>query len=96
VDVRQVRIEIEIDEVLLYGFPAVDPDAVAASLQSELARLADEGGLNGGPAADVADAARDGGSFTLTSGRREQLIGTRVARATFRAVLDAVERRSRR
>jgi hypothetical protein len=84
--VRPRRIEVAIEEVVLHGLPRFDTDAFAA----ELTRLLGEQGLGpGAPAADVEVARVDAGTVRL--GRK---LGPGLARAAFRATIDAAQGRS--
>jgi hypothetical protein len=41
----KTNIELEIDELVLHGLPAGQPERIAAAIEAELLRLLEEGGL---------------------------------------------------
>lgn len=82
---RAGRIEVEIQEVVVHGLPGLDRDA----FEAELTRLLGEQGLGPVPAADVEVARVDAGAVRLGAE-----FGAGLARAAFRATIDAAQGRS--
>jgi len=78
-----VNLELEIEELVLDGFPAADKDRIARAVHVELERLFAERGvppsLEGG--GDVATI--DGGSFEAAPNARPEAIGVQVARGLY-------------
>jgi hypothetical protein len=83
--VRPRRIEVEIEELVLHGLPRLDRDA----FEAELTRLLDEQGFDPVPAADVEVARVEAGTVRLGPEFEPGL-----ARAAFRATIDAAQGRS--
>jgi hypothetical protein len=80
-------IVIEIDELVLHGFPAADRHRIADAVQAELTRIVGERGLSGAWA-DGAAVRLDGGSFQAADGR-PGTVGAGVAEAVYRTVAGA-------
>lgn len=74
---------IEIEELVLHGFPAGQRYAIAEAVARELARLVDEQGVPSGLAAALDAPAVDGGAFRLVAGARPQQVGAQVAQAVY-------------
>ncbi|GAA1407959.1 hypothetical protein GCM10009639_57330 [Kitasatospora putterlickiae] len=74
------RIEVEIGELVLDGFPRIDHDRVAAAFRTELARLVDARGV---PLAADGDRALDllSGLPPLPADTSPQRLGEALARA---------------
>ena len=78
------RVTVEVDELVLDGFPSLDGRLVGEALQGELARLLRRGDL---PAAGFEDArVIDAGSFELDADGDARGIGTRVAGGVYRSL----------
>ena len=80
------RVEILIDELVLHDFAPGDRHAIAAALETELARLI---GKQGAPA--VFSQAVDvdqlvGGAFTMTPGAPAAVVGVQVAQGIVEGV----------
>ncbi len=76
-----MRIEIDIDELVLDGFPGGDRHTIAEALQIELHRLVSEN-----PALFTERRAMnidriDGGTFEYGAGMKPQVVGQKVARS---------------
>jgi hypothetical protein len=81
-----MNIVIEIDELVLHGFPPGDRHRIGEAVQAELARIFTERGLPGAWT-DGAEAARlDGGSFDVAAGMPAASIGAGAAEAVYRTV----------
>lgn len=78
-----MNVIIEIEELVLYGFPAGQHYAIAEAVERELARLVNEQGAPTGLAAAPDASAVDGGAFRLAADARPQQIGAQVARAIY-------------
>ena len=78
-------IVIEIDELVLHGFPPGDRYRIGEAVQAELTRILGERGLPG--AWTAGEATRlDGGAFNVASGMPTLAIGTGVAEAVYQTV----------
>ena len=80
-------IVIEIDELVLHGFPPGDRYRIGEAVQAELARILGERGLPGAWTEGAATRL-DGGAFNVASGMPAAAIGTGVAEAVYRTVTD--------
>lgn len=78
-----MNLELEIEELLLDGFPGMDKDRVARALQMELERLIAEEGIPASIQAGGDIARLDGGSFQAAKGASAEQIGAHVARAVY-------------
>ena len=83
-----MKIVIEIDELVLHGFPPADRNRIGEAVQAELARIVGERSLPDAWAGGGAAARLDGGSFNV-SGPGET-VGGGIANAVMRA-LDAAQ-----
>ena len=78
-----MNLEMEIEELVLHGFPGMDKDRIARAVQMELERLITEGGV---PASlqEGGDIARlEGGSFQVAPDLSAEEVGAQVARAIY-------------
>lgn len=78
-----MNLEMEIEDLVLHGFPGMDKDRIARAVQMELERLITEGGV---PASlqEGGDIARlEGGSFQVAPGLSAEEVGAQVARAIY-------------
>jgi hypothetical protein len=69
-----VRVEVEIEEFVLHGFPPLDHNAVAEAARRELAQL-----VVAAPPPDRGAAALDAGSFAAPEGPDARELGARIA-----------------
>ncbi len=77
-------IDLQIDDLILHGFPTGDRHRIGAAVERELGRLVCERGL---PAALGQGGDRpnlDGGSFNVRPNARPEAIGVQVAQAVYR------------
>jgi hypothetical protein len=84
-----MEIEIEIDELVLHGFPPGDRYRIGEAVQTELARIFVERGLSGNALQDVTADRLDSGTFNLTAGAAA--VGSRIAAAVHQAVVAAAD-----
>ena len=77
-------IVIEIDELVLHGFPPGDHHRIGEAVQVELSRIFAERGLPEGRSGSGASRL-DGGAFRAADGRSDT-IGAGVAEAVYRTV----------
>ncbi len=78
-----MNVIIDIEELVLHGFPAGQRYAIAEAVERELARLVNEQGAPSGLATAPDALAVDGGAIRLTAGARPQQVGAQVARAIY-------------
>ena len=81
-----MNIVIEIDELVLHGFPAPDRYRIGEAVQAELARIFAERGLPGTSMQSVTAARLDGGAFNVAAGMPAAALGAGVAEAVYRTV----------
>ena len=79
-------IVIEIDELVLHGFPPGERYRIGEAVQAELTRILGERGLPGAWAEDAAPDRLDGGTFNVDSGMPAALIGAGAAQAVYRTL----------
>lgn len=79
-----MNIVIEIDELVLHGFPPGDRYRIGEAVQAELARIFAERGLPEGRSGSEASRL-DSGAFRAADGRSDT-IGVGVAEAVYRTV----------
>jgi hypothetical protein len=79
---KNPRVEILIDELVLHGFSPSDRDAIGAALQQELGRLAADGRLGGLAAARDVDVLR-APQAVIAPQARPAVVGAQVARSVF-------------
>ncbi|MCX7859028.1 MAG: hypothetical protein N2385_02965 [Chloroflexus sp.] len=77
------EIEIQINEVALIGFAAIDCEQVRAALVVELSRLLVEEGVPPGLRSGGVVETLDGGAFRLVPGMRPEQIGQQIALALY-------------
>lgn len=90
-----MNITIEIDELVLHGFPAADRHAIAGALEQELARLLAERGLPTGLADGSELELAPAGRFTLAPNARSATVGASAAEAVHQALRQGLERPTR-
>jgi hypothetical protein len=77
------NLNLQIDQLVLHGFPVGDRHHIQAAIQQELTRLFTEQGVppsltQGGGVNQV-----NGGSFEMTVGAKADAIGTQIARSIY-------------
>lgn len=77
-------IEIEIDELVLHGFPPSERYRIAESVTTELTRIVMERGLTQADATSQASDSVQGGSFTL----RPANAGAQIAEAIYQGLVN--------
>jgi len=80
---RPTNLELNIEELVLHGFPPGDHHRIGEAVERELARLFAERGVS--PSWDQSRnlAHLDGGTFEAKPALRAEAIGTRVARSVY-------------
>jgi hypothetical protein len=78
---------IEIDELVLHGFPPGDRYRIGEAVQAELVRILGERGLSG-VRTEGAATRLDGGAFNIAPGMPALAIGTGVAEAVYRTMAE--------
>jgi hypothetical protein len=81
-DMKQ-PIEINIEELILHGFPQVDRFKIGEAVRIELARLFTEQGLPAGMSNGINLSMIDGGSFTISKNMNTRAIGNRIAQTVY-------------
>jgi hypothetical protein len=82
-----MNIVIEIDELVLHGFPPGERYRISEAVEAELARILGERGLPGAWTEGAAPRL-DGGAFNVASGMPATAVGAGVAEAVYRTVTD--------
>jgi hypothetical protein len=77
------RVELQIDALVLHGFPQSDRYKIARAVESELARLISENGIPSAFRQNAELRTLDGNDVTLPSGSRSDILGARVAREVY-------------
>lgn len=80
------RIELEIEQLVLHGFPPTDRHRIGEAVRTELARQLAEHGApksleRGGRISQV-----DAGSFDVKPGSRADTVGVQVAQSVYRGL----------
>ena len=83
-----MNIVIEIDELVLHGFPPGERYRIGEAVQAELARILGERGLPGAWTGSAADPAGWRHVSTSTYGDARAAIGAGVAEAVYRTMTD--------
>jgi len=78
-----MNLELEIEELVLHGFPGVDKDRISRALQMELERLFADEGVPASVQAGGDIARLDGGSYKAEKGASAEQVGVQVARAVY-------------
>jgi hypothetical protein len=82
VDVKRPRVEVELGELVLHGFPSgADGDAIAAAVRAELASLLGAGPLPAGWTSGRGAAAPAGVEVGIPRGAGAEAMGAQIARA---------------
>jgi hypothetical protein len=82
-DMMRPNIELEIDELVLHGFGAIDRETLGLVVQQELARLLADGGVSGGLGQGGEVSRLDGGTFSVAAGARAEVVGTQIAQSIY-------------
>lgn len=81
---KPARIEVNIEELVLYGFSPADRYRIGEAMQQELSRLLAEEVLPSG-LGKVGEVDRlDGGAFWIKQGLRARAVGAEAARSVYR------------
>lgn len=93
------KIRLEIGALVLDGIDRKDAAQVGRAVESQLARLIEEGGSGGGGGGGLSDATRDikldsvhGAPISVRRGQSVQSIGASIARSVYGSLGDAIER----
>lgn len=81
----QPSVELDIEQLVLHGFPSQDRQGIAAAVQSELTRLIAERV----PASLTTEASLgqlDAGDFQLSPNTRAETVGVRIAQSIYRGM----------
>lgn len=79
-----MNLELNIEELVLDGFPGMDRDRIARALHVELERLFAEEGVPASIQAGGGNVARlDGGSYKAEKGASAEQVGVQVARSVY-------------
>lgn len=78
-----MNLELNIEELVLDGFPGIDRDRIARALHTELERLFTEEGVPASLQARGNVAQLDGGSYKAEKGASAEQVGAQVARAVY-------------
>lgn len=79
-------IELEIEQLVLHGFPPTDRDRIGESLRTELARQLAQHGAPKSLARAGRISQLDAGSFELTPGPTADAVGIRAAQSIYRGL----------
>ncbi|MDD5094797.1 MAG: hypothetical protein PHV74_10530 [Dehalococcoidia bacterium] len=79
-DGRNPSIQLHIEELVLHGFPAMDRDRIARSVEQELTRLLQQEGIPAGWQQGAAIPSIDAGDFTMGRGATPEGIGRQISR----------------
>jgi hypothetical protein len=75
-------IELQIDELVLHGFPATDRARIGDAVHAELVRNLEQLGDRAGRLAALDRiGALDAGTFSVTAGAKPQAIGAQIAQS---------------
>ena len=78
-----MNLELEIEELVLEGFPAAQKDRIARAVHVELERLFAENGVPPSLEAGGNVATIDGGSFEAAPNASPEAVGAQVARSLY-------------
>ncbi|MCB0806149.1 MAG: hypothetical protein KDC05_10155 [Bacteroidales bacterium] len=76
-------IEINIDELILEGFPYIDRDKIGNSIRNELAKMISEKGMPNAYLDSQQISTVNGGSFFISKGSTPNSIGKQIAKSIF-------------
>jgi hypothetical protein len=80
---RSVDLDLNIEELVLTGFPGQDRDRIMQAVRAELERLIREGGVPAAFSRRRELDSLDGGSFEIEPGSSPEEIGAQVARSLY-------------
>ncbi len=80
------RIELEIEQLVLHGFPPTDRHRIGEAGRTELARKLAEQGAPKSLARGGRISQLDAGSFDVTSGFRADTVGVQVAQSVYQGL----------
>ena len=78
-----MNINLNIDSLILHGFPSTDRAQIAAAVQRELTRLLAERGVPPSLAQEASRLQIDSGQFQITPGARADAVGRQVAQQIY-------------
>jgi hypothetical protein len=82
-DMMRPNIELEIEELVLHGFGAIDRETLGLVVQQELVRLLADGGVPGGLGQGGEVSRLDGGTFNVAVGAKAEVVGTQIAQSIY-------------
>jgi hypothetical protein len=82
-NLRSVDLDLNIEELVLTGFPGQDRDRIMQAVREELERLIREGGVPSAFSRGGELDSLDGGSFEVEPGSSPEEIGAQVARSLY-------------
>lgn len=77
------NVELYIGELILHGFPSVDPSQLSSIVQHELTQLITEQGTPSSLGAEVEITSLQGNEFRMEPGSSIQTIGSQIAHAVY-------------
>lgn len=77
------KINLQIDELILHGFPVSDRHLISAAIQQELAKLFAERGVPRSLSQGGTIHQLDGGKFEMPAGTRADAMGAQIAQAIY-------------
>jgi len=80
------NIELNIDELVLYGFAPDDRHRIGGAVEQELSRMFDDEGVPEALEGGREVASVDGGAIELATGSRAEAVGVQVAQAVYRGL----------
>ncbi len=83
---RPRNVELEIEQLVLHGFPAADRRRIGEAVRSELARLLAEHGATKLLARGGRIRQLDAGAFDVTPGSSADTVGIQVAQSVYRGL----------
>jgi hypothetical protein len=82
-NLNSVDLDLNIEELVLRGFPALDQDRIKRAVRAELERLIRENGIPTALSRGGELARLDGGIFEVKPGSSPEEIGAQVARSLY-------------
>ncbi len=80
------HIELEIEQLVLHGFPPADQHRIGEAVRTELTRQLAEHGAPKSLGRSGRITRLDAGSFDVTPGSRADTVGVQVARSVYRGL----------
>lgn len=77
------NIELEIEELILHGFAAIDRESIGMAVRQELTRLLTEGGISPGLAQGGDLPRLNGVTIEVPTGARADVVGTQIAQSIY-------------